>query len=179
MLFMGFEKEEPELVKTAEVDLASFTINHEHVRYDIPPTALVDFMNAANAQEFIHGKSIKKGNNTIGRRIESPYLLRGLRTDRLSYDTVQRQVTNLQKKKCVTGDKLIPKQIRISGFLWRAYQVERAGGLPQLDPLIEDVFSGTSFVAAPDDKPARDYRRYLQIKYSQDYNAWKRAFNLT
>lgn len=179
MLFMGFEKEEPQLVKTTEVDLTSFIIKHENAQYQIPPTALVDFMYVVNAQEFIHGKSIKKGNNTTGRRIESPYLLRGLRTEQLSYDTLQRQVTNLQRKKNITGDKLIPKQIRISGFFWRAYQVDKAGGLPQLEPLIEEVFDGTVFANDPNSKPAKDYWRYLQLKYSQDYNAWKQAFNLT
>lgn len=178
MLFMGFSKDEPSVVKTDSVDLSAFRIIHNNMIYEIPPTALVDFIHAVNASEFIHAKSIN-GNKTTGKRIESPYLLRGLRTEQLSYDTLQRQVTNLQRKKNITGDKLIPKQIRISGFFWRAYQVDKAGGLPQLEPLIEEVLDGTAFANNLDSKPAKDYRRYLQFKYSQDYNAWKQAFDLT
>lgn len=178
MLFMGFDKEEPSCVLTDSVDLFTFRIKHKNLIYEIPPTSLIDFMHAVNAEEFIHAKSLN-GKKSSGRRIESPYLLRGLRTEQLSYDTVQRAVTNLQRKKKIAGDKIIPKQVRISGFFWRAYQADRVGGFPYLDPLIDEVFNGTTFVADPDGKPARDYRRYLQFKYSQDYNAWKQAFHLT
>lgn len=179
MLFMGFDKQEPETVLTEEVDLQSLRIVHSGIRYDIPPTALIDFMYAVNSNEFIHSRAIgSKKNAVYHTRIDSPYLLRGLRTEQLSFDTLQRHVRSLQSKRHIDGRKLVPKQIIISGFFWRAYQIEIQSGAPYLAPIIEKAFGSTDVAKNPDSKSAIDYHRYLTFKYVQDYNAWKNAFNL-
>jgi len=178
MLFMGFNKQEPANVLTEEVDLSSLSIIHNGVEYDIPPTALIDFMHAVNCNEFIHSRAIGKQDAVYHARVDSPYLLRGLRTEQLSFDTLQRHVRSLQTKQHIGSGKLVPKQIIISGFFWRAYQIETQSGVPYLSPIIEKAFCGTEISKDPESKPATDYHRYLTFKYTQDYYAWKNAFNL-
>lgn len=160
MAFAGIPSREEALnVKTEEVDLENLIIRHGGLLYELDYLALPSFRIACTVDSFFYEHP--KYRKLIRRkRMESPYLMRSLRSKKISRGAFQKALHD-HLTKYEKGARISYHRVWYSGLFYRAYQMEQEGFPPNFDSV---RFAKMS------------QNRKYDIK--MDYAAWKKAFSL-
>lgn len=171
MAFSGLEDTDAIDVKINEVDFHQMLIKHGEKEYILYKESLLAFRKGCSLTEFLYINP-KYLDKVIRNRFPGDYLMRGIRSEKISLGTMRGIIRSHFKD---IGMKLSYNRIYFSGIYYRAYEIEKAGGKADF-----------SFIAR--EKALKNNKQYdkryeerkaisaVERGLINDYENWKRAF---
>ena len=148
ILFSGIYGEDSTEILTKDVDIQHMVINHNGSSYPIYREALSTFRSACELPDFMYIHPLYKVKGDRRKRLDSPYLLRGVRSEKPGFLSFRNNITRVFREHDIG---LTLRAVYDSGKFYRVFEQERAG--VKARPLFEK---------------RSDYNNYLM---------WKKAFD--
>lgn len=172
MAFAGLPEEEVLEVTTDEIDFTMMTIEHGGKSYEIPREAIPAFRMACEAEQFLF---IHPDYTTYRKRLPGPYLMRGVRADRLSLHNLQ---DVRYKHFTPAGFEVDYQCARLSGLYYKTFEMERMGDPVNFDAFVVEMAEES--IKRRGKAPA-DWAKFIsqtRRRIKGDYENWKKAFSV-
>lgn len=178
LAFMGVDEADILDIKTSDVITSTMVVRCHGKEYDIPKEAYTVFRNLVRLTEFKFRHSLYS--EDIERlRAPGDVLLRSYAPFESVVDLRDR-VSRKRIRKSKDGQsmkKLSYKRIQYSGIFFRAYELERAGLIPDFTEEINHRMSKLQPTGvAKNEKSKLKYKMQLIRDIQTDYKRWKMAF---
>lgn len=171
MAFAGLRAIDAMNVRIHDVDFDRMCIVYQDKYYEIYRDSVMDFKNACFLDDFMY-EHPKYSSPISRKRKTSDFLMRGIRSEQIAFETLRAEANRAIKKSNVN---ISYTKIKLSGVFYRAYDIERIYGvvdfredaIASLQNQSEEYLSSKEGVTA---------LRVAERNMTKDYTAWKQAF---
>lgn len=166
LLFSGIDVDNACEVKNSDIDFENLLIHYNGIDYPLYRESIPDFKNAVNKETFVYFHP--KYDPVERVRMKSDYVLRGLKTPKMSYEYVKQ----LKRKNEELEKKFVPRSIIKSGIYYRIYEIERMGFPADLSEEIDRQMKNRDL-----DSPGYRYKNTalnnVRFNVKAEYELWK------
>jgi len=177
LAFSGVKIEDAIELTASNIDFTNMLIKVRDEEYPIYREAVPSLRNCINLTAFEYNhprysttlKQVRSSSDQLLRLIGTDATLQGIRdkTSRTTRKAIKEGKTNIE---------LSYSRVRLSGFFYRIYELERIGIKPRFTQLAVALMEGKEYSLEKSRHTVEGTIRIINNRYKKDYERWKQAF---